>query len=117
MRILWVVLGLLCVALGIAGIPLPLIPTVPFFLLAAFFFAQSSERLHNWLLTHPRFGPPIIDWHERGTIRRRMKWFATISIAVALGVSVVLGLSPLVLLVQALILLGVAVFIWTRPEA
>lgn len=94
---------------------LPLLPTVPFLLLAAFCFARSSERLHLWLLAHPRLGEPIRDWQERGAVGRRAKWLATASIAVTFGVSVALGLAVWVLAVQALVLLGVALFIWTRP--
>ena len=52
MHYLWAGLGLFCVALAMVGVVLPLLPTVPFLLLAAFFFARSSSRLHTWLLTH-----------------------------------------------------------------
>ena len=57
MRILYASLGLLCVALAVIGVVLPLLPTVPFLLAAAFCFANSSERLHNWILAHKRFRP------------------------------------------------------------
>ena len=117
MRWIWVILGLLCVAIAIAGTVLPLVPTVPLLLLAAFFFARSSERLHNWLLSHPTFGPAISDWHERGAIQRRAKWIASLSIFVAFAISVILGLRPLILIIQAVVLSCVALFIWTRPEA
>ena len=63
------------------GIVLPLLPTVPFLLLAAFFFAQSSERLHNWIMAHNIFGPMIEDWQNSGAIRPGAKKAATLSIA------------------------------------
>ena len=59
MRVIWAALGILCVGIGLLGVVLPLLPTVPFMLLAAFFFARSSERLHVWLITHPTFGGPF----------------------------------------------------------
>lgn len=117
MRGVWLLLGALALALGAVGTFLPLLPTVPFLLLSAFAFSRSSERLHHWLLAHPVLGPPISDWRDRGAIGRRAKWLASGSIAAAFLISVALGLTPWVLGVQALVLLAVSVFIWTRPHA
>ncbi|MFD1160232.1 YbaN family protein [Roseovarius aestuarii] len=116
MRLLWVTLGLLSLGLGIIGIAVPLLPTVPFVLLAAFCFARSSERLHNWLLTHPRFGPVIEDWNQNGAISPRIKRISTLSILAVFGISLVMGLRPVILIVQAITLGCVTVFIWTRPN-
>ncbi|SFL78352.1 YbaN family protein [Shimia aestuarii] len=116
MRVVWLLLGLICVALAIVGVVLPLLPTVPFLLLAAFCFARSSERLHYWLLSHPRLGPPIEDWQSRGAINPAAKRLATISIAIVFGISFALGLKTTVLLIQAVVLSAVLIFIWTRPS-
>ena len=116
MRVLWVLLGLTCVGLGIVGVVLPLLPTVPFMLLAAFCFARSSERLHNWLLNHPQFGPAIVDWQEKGAISPRVKRISTVSVAAVFCISLILALKPLVLIIQAVVLGCVLVFIWTRPN-
>lgn len=115
MKAFWVIAGLLALALGTIGIVVPLLPTVPFLLLAAFCFARSSQRLHDWLLAHPVLGPLIHDWRTRGAIGLRAKWLATLSIALTFSVSMALGLKPWVLAAQALVLAGVAVFIWSRP--
>lgn len=117
MRYVWAILGLLSVAIGLAGIVLPLVPTVPLMILAAFFFARSSERLHTWLITHPTFGPSILDWQERGAISLKGKRIATLSIAVVFLISVVMGLRPMILGIQAITLSAVLVFIWSRPSA
>ena len=116
MRYLWATLGLICVGLGLIGILLPLLPTVPFMLLAAFFFSKSSERLHHWLIGHPTLGPPIIEWQTSGAINPRVKRIATVSIAAVFLLSVVLGLRPLILGIQAGVLILVLIFIWSRPN-
>lgn len=50
MRYLWMVLGLLCLALGTIGIVLPILPTIPFYMATVFCFAKGSQRLHDWFL-------------------------------------------------------------------
>ncbi|MEX0306521.1 MAG: YbaN family protein [Ruegeria sp.] len=116
MQYLWAGLGLLCVALAMIGVVLPLLPTVPFLLLAAFFFARSSSRLHNWLLSHRTFGPLIVDWQSSGAIRPNAKKAATISVAAVFGLSVLLSAPSHVLIIQAIVLSGVMIFIWSRPN-
>ncbi len=116
MQYIWAILGLICVGLAMVGIVLPLLPTVPFLLLAAFFFARSSSRLHNWLITHRSFGPLIVDWQSSGAIRPGAKKAATLSIAAVFGLSVLLALPSHVLIIQAVVLSGVMIFIWTRPN-
>lgn len=117
MRFVWLILGLISFSLGVIGAFLPLLPTVPFMLLSAFLFSKSSERLHNWLITHPTFGPSIEDWQRNGAITKRIKLYSTASVAAAFVLSIVLGLKPIILIIQGVTLLCVLVFIWTRPEA
>jgi uncharacterized membrane protein YbaN (DUF454 family) len=57
----------------VVGIALPLVPYLPFLLMAAFCFALSSKRLHRSLLDHETLGPPIQNWEERGAIGRKAK--------------------------------------------
>ena len=116
MQYLWAGLGLLCVALAMIGIALPLLPTVPFLLLAAFFFARSSDRLHNWLITHRVFGPMILDWQTSGAIRPSAKKAATVSIAAVFGFSILISVPSYVLVIQAVVLGAVLIFIWSRPS-
>jgi hypothetical protein len=117
MRVVWAFCGVLSLCFGAIGILLPLLPTVPFMILAAFCFARSSPQLHDWLLSHPVFGPPIEQWRERGAISRRGKIAATVSIAAVFLLSLAFGVRLSVLAVQALVLAGVLSFIWSRPEA
>ncbi len=116
MRIVWLCLGLLSICLGLIGVVLPLLPTVPFMLLAAFCFARSSERLNHWLLSHPHFGPAIIDWRERGAVSRRAKQLATVSIVAVFAISYALDIRQTILMIQAGVLGCVLIFLWTRPS-
>lgn len=115
-RALWLGLGLVCVALGTIGIFLPLLPTTIFLIIAAYAFARSSERLHSWLLSNKVFGPLIKDWQDHGRIRRSAKFMALISMAVIVLLSLGFGAPTYVLGLQAVILIPVAVFIFSRPE-
>lgn len=76
MRALYRVLGYLAVALGAIGAFLPIMPTVPFLLLAVYFFARSSPELERKILDHPHWGPQVKDWRERRAISRRAKTMA-----------------------------------------
>jgi uncharacterized membrane protein YbaN (DUF454 family) len=77
-RALWVLAGVASLATGIVGIFVPLLPTTPFVLLAAFCFSRGSTRAERWLLTHPRFGPMVHDWRERRAVPLRAKQLATV---------------------------------------
>jgi uncharacterized protein len=82
-RAAYLILGLLAVALGVIGIFLPLLPTVPFMLLAAFLFARSNPEWEQRILRHRRFGPPVRAWRERGAIGRRGKVAALAALTVS----------------------------------
>jgi hypothetical protein len=112
----WNAAGLVFVGIGIVGAFVPLLPTVVFLLLAAFCFARGSERLHDWLMNHRQFGPPIRDWRENGAIRRPAKRMAMVAIAASFVFSVALGAAVWMLGLQAMALGAVSVFILTRPE-
>jgi len=75
-RLLWVLAGIASLALGIIGIFVPLLPTTPFVLLAAFCFARGSTRCEAWLLNHPRFGPMVRNWRDHHAIPLRAKQLA-----------------------------------------
>ncbi|MFC3628887.1 YbaN family protein [Paracoccus angustae] len=117
MRPLWYAIGLLALALGIIGIALPVLPTVPFLLLAAAAFARSSPRLERRILNHPTYGPPVRAWRERGAISRLAKIWATLAMACGVGFSLLVGMPLWVVAAQAMICTAIAAFVVTRPEA
>ena len=108
--------GVLFVAIGTIGVILPLLPTTPFLLLAAYCFARSSPKLHDWLLNHRSFGPMISNWDRYGSIDRRSKCIAMIVILMTLGISVAIGVPWWALASQTVVLVIVSTFILTRPE-
>jgi hypothetical protein len=116
----WLLLTLagLCVLLGVVGIFVPVVPTVPFLIVAAWCASRSSPRLHNWLLSHPHFGQPLRDWEEQGVVPRRAKWFATVMMALS-GVAMLLivpaGWFPAVCVLLAC-MVAVGWWLWLRPE-
>jgi uncharacterized membrane protein YbaN (DUF454 family) len=115
-RLFWLFAGFVSLGLGIAGIPLPLLPTTPFLLLAAFCFSKSSKRLHDWLINHKTFGPPIRDWNAHGVIPMKAKVTATFMMAAALAITYFLNLPNRVLIIQAIVMVPVSIFIWSRPS-
>ncbi|OWR05102.1 YbaN family protein [Roseateles puraquae] len=115
--LLWRALALLSVALGLIGIVLPGLPTVPFLLLAAWAGGKGWPALEAWLLNHPRHGPAIRRWRERGAVPRRAKWAATGMMGLS---ATALAVSPAPLAVKLAVpafMAAVALWLWTRPEA
>lgn len=115
-RLFWLICGLIALALGLIGAVLPLLPTTPFLLVAAFAFARSSPRLAKWLDEHPQFGPLIANWREHGAISKRAKIAAMVAITAAPIISVALGVSTTILVIQLLVLSCVTYFILSRPS-
>ena len=93
MRTFLIIAGFLFVGLGFLGIFVPLLPTTPFLLLAAFCFANSSERFHRWLLHNRLMGSYIRDYLEKGGVSLRNKITAISLIWISIGYCTVLLLE------------------------
>ena len=114
-RLLWLLAGLLAVVTGAIGVVVPLLPTTPFLLIAAFAFARSSVRLTSWLHEHPKFGPLIDNWHRFGSIDRKSKRTAITVIVATPVITYFIGAPWWALASQILVLSCSATFIMTRP--
>ena len=108
--------GWASLALGAIGAFLPLLPTVPFVILAAFCFARSSPRLEAWLVTHPRFGHHIVAWREHGAISSKGKIAATMAFAFSIVLALLFAPWPWMMAPIIAAAVGGS-WIWTRPEA
>ena len=115
-RTLWLCVGALALGLGVIGIVLPVLPTTPFVILAAFAFGNGSPRLQKRLHDHATFGPIIADWNATGAIAPKFKAIAVLMMAAALALSIFLGLRPLVITIQAICMIGAAAFVLSRPN-
>ena len=108
MRYLYILFGTFCLVMGIIGIFLPVLPTTPLLLLTAFCYYRGSDRLYDWLMSHPYFGKHIKSFRENRIIPRKVKayiltmlwasllycayiltpiWLKCLMIAIAIGVT------------------------------
>jgi len=89
-KVIFIPLGIICVALGIIGIVLPVLPTTPFLLLAAFLFYRSSNKLHDRLLNSKILGEYISNYMKYRAIHRKLKILAITTLWISLSISIVL---------------------------
>ncbi len=109
--------GWTAIVLGVVGIFLPILPTTPFAILAAWCFSKSSEKWHQWLLNHKIFGPTIREWEKDGVINPRAKALATSMIVLLFSYTLIFVKVHLVVKsIVTTIGIGVLFFIWTRPS-
>jgi len=115
-RHLLLAVGWTALGLGVVGIVVPVLPTVPFLLLAAACFLRSSERLHRWLVTHPVFGHHIADYLAGRGLRVRAKVTALLTLWASILLSVIL-VVPLLWadLVMLAVAAAVSVYILRLP--
>jgi uncharacterized protein len=116
LRVVYVSLGVVCVGLGVLGAVLPVLPTTPFLLLAAWAFAKSSARLERWLLEHPRLGPPIARWRATRAIPLSVKLVAWGSMLGSLTLMLVVGTPWSAMAGAASVMAIGAIYVATRPS-
>ena len=109
-------LGGLFFSIGVVGAFLPVLPTTPFMLLALWAFSLSSERLHNYLWNHPKFGPPVRAWRKHGAVSMRSKISALAVMSASAVFMIFFSNATLIGILAALALMAVgAAFLLTRP--
>lgn len=86
-KIFWLILGFLGLALGAVGAFLPILPSVPFLLLAAFCFGKSSEKVHAWFIGTKLYKNNLESYvNGRGmTVRTKLRIMVTVTLLMALG--------------------------------
>jgi uncharacterized membrane protein YbaN (DUF454 family) len=115
LRLFYMAGGLLAVGLAIVGAFLPIMPTVPFLIVAVFCFARSEPEWERRLLEHHHYGQVLRDWGERGAIRRKFKLISIGAMACGVGFSwFTIGWPWVLISITVLVVFGA--WIWTRPE-
>ncbi|NYT01012.1 MAG: DUF454 domain-containing protein [Methanocellales archaeon] len=109
-KIVFIILGSICVILGLIGTIVPLLPTTPFLLLAAFFYGKSSYRLQQWLFNNRVFGPYLTDYVEGRGISIKNKAFTLIILWLGMGYAIFFAISNL-LIRMFLLLIAICVTI------
>ncbi|MEY1662258.1 YbaN family protein [Isoalcanivorax beigongshangi] len=115
-RLCWRALSVLFVALGLIGAVLPGLPTTVFMLLALWAAGHGWPALAEWLLNHPRFGPPLQRWQQQRAVPRQAKWAALLGMTLS---ALLLWWAPLPWWLQCglwSLMAVVLVWLWTRPE-
>ncbi|WP_066173812.1 YbaN family protein [Bacillus marinisedimentorum] len=110
-RYLFVFLGSLSLALGVLGIVLPVLPTTPLLLLAAYFYVRSSEKLYNWLINHRIFGPYIYNYIKYRAIKKKAKVSSIIFLWLTLFLSMWLVSKPFVTVILFAVGIGVSLYL------
>lgn len=114
-RILLLTLGWLAIVLGTLGIVLPLLPTTPFMLLAAWCFARSSPRFHHWLLWKSPFGRYLRHWQQHRAMPPEAKIRAICLIVLTFSLSLFLVHQLWVRIMLLIILAVLLLFMWRIP--
>ena len=115
-RLLWLGLGWVCVAIGSAGLVLPLLPGVPFLIVALWAFSKGSDRLHRWLHSHAVYGPLLDSWSRHRVIPPRAKLAAIAGMGFALALLVAGGAHLAVVVAVAAIMAACAAYVLSRPS-
>jgi len=115
-RIAFATLGLVFFVTGVIGVFLPVLPTTPFMLLALWAFSNSSQRLHDYIWHHKRYGPMVRAWKKYGAIPRQAKISALAVMSLSALFVVFFSGAPLWAVASALLLMLVgAAYMLTRP--
>jgi uncharacterized membrane protein YbaN (DUF454 family) len=109
-RVAWTVAGLLAVVVGGLGIIVPGLPTTVFFIVAAWCFSRSSERLERWVLELPRIGPLVSDYRDGLGMPRRAKKLAVATIVIVSAASALFGLEHLLFKLAVVVAAGIGVW-------
>tara|TARA_R110002012_G_scaffold18377_3_gene67626 strand:+ start:70 stop:447 length:378 start_codon:yes stop_codon:yes gene_type:complete len=109
------ILAYIAIVVAAVGVILPLLPTTPFVLLAAFFASKGSPEFAQWLEGHPKFGPAIEQWRTNRVVPVQAKVLACSMMAISWAILIFSGMSGVVVAVTGMFFIGIACFLVSRP--
>ena len=113
---MYITLGIVSVGLGIIGVLLPVMPGTIFFIMSAYFFGKSSDRLEQWILTHPKYGPPVVRWQKYRAINRAGKKAALLGMSIGVVSLLIAQVTIWIKLAGIVFIISCAVYVATRPS-
>ncbi len=114
---IYLILAWVFVGVGLLGVFLPVLPTTPFLILAAFLFSKSSPRFHQWLRDHRLLGPSLKDWEDRRVIRPKAKVLASLLILMSADYVLIYKIDQIeIQSFVAGVMLAVLIFILSRKS-
>lgn len=111
----YLIFAYLCVGLGFIGAFLPLLPTTPFLLLAAWAAPRGSPALHRWLYEHPRFGAVLIAWEQSRAVSTRAKWTACCLMTLSWVIMYLQTTGWIIPAITGALFIAISAFLITRP--
>jgi uncharacterized membrane protein YbaN (DUF454 family) len=111
----WFVLGILCLGFAYLGVILPGIPWSTPILGAAFCFAKSSEKFHNWIMNHKTFGPFITEWQTYKVYPQKAKYIMMAVMSTSLAVMYFGTGNPMATLYLFILFALIVTWAWRYP--
>ena len=116
-KVFWGALGFICLGCAYIGVILPGIPWSIFVVMAAYCFAKSSERMHNWIYNHRLFGPFLTNWTTKRIFPYKLKWVMLITMATTVAFTYFSTGNEKAALWTGGFMLLVAVWAWRYPDS
>ena len=115
-RYFWIILGFMSLGMAYLGVILPGLPYSPFIVFAAYCFAKSSPRMHNWIMNHKLFGPFINNWNQKRVFPLKLKFFMLASMSVSLILMYTSGVPARGIVYTGIFMALVAIWAWRFPS-
>jgi uncharacterized membrane protein YbaN (DUF454 family) len=116
-KALWFTAGMFFVGLAFVGVVLPGIPWSTPTVLAAYCFARSSKRMHDWLYNHPRFGPFLLGWQEKRIFPQKLKYLMLVTMASTVTITWLATGNDKAALWTGGFMVLVAIWAWRYPSS
>jgi uncharacterized membrane protein YbaN (DUF454 family) len=116
-KFFWGTLGFISLGMAYVGVVTPGIPYSPFVVFAAYCFAKSNKRMHDWLYNHKLFGPFLTNWATKRVFPLKLKFFMLAMMTSSLVIMWLTGVKPIGVISTAIFMALVAVWAWRYPSS